>query len=107
MSGRSRSEPRPSWVARLLLALVGLYRSTAALRGPRCRFHPTCSAYAVEAITLHGAWRGSWLAIRRIARCHPFNPGGVDHVPGHVSAGPAGTHTASDDDGASSDVAVA
>lgn len=71
---------------RLLLAVVGAYRRTALVRQPRCRFHPTCSSYAHEAIELHGALRGSWLAVRRIGRCHPFHPGGVDHVPGHVDA---------------------
>jgi putative membrane protein insertion efficiency factor len=66
---------------RVLLGLIGLYRRTALARSPRCRFHPTCSAYAIEAIELHGSIKGSWLAVRRIGRCHPFNPGGVDYVP--------------------------
>ncbi|HEY6948828.1 MAG TPA: membrane protein insertion efficiency factor YidD [Gemmatimonadales bacterium] len=48
---------------------------------PACRFTPTCSQYALEAIRRHGAARGSWLAVRRLARCHPFNPGGFDAVP--------------------------
>lgn len=71
----------PSRLTRVLLRLVGLYRATAAIRAPRCRFHPTCSQYAVTALEDHGAARGTWLAVRRIARCHPFHPGGVDHVP--------------------------
>jgi putative membrane protein insertion efficiency factor len=68
--------------ARLLVVLVrGYRRFVSPLLGPRCRFAPTCSAYAVEAVTVHGAVRGSWLAVRRIARCHPFHPGGHDPVP--------------------------
>ncbi len=46
-----------------------------------CRYHPTCSVYAIEALEKHGAWRGSWLAARRIGRCHPFRAGGFDPVP--------------------------
>ena len=49
--------------------------------GQKCRFYPTCSNYALEALRVHGALRGSWLALRRVARCHPFHPGGVDFVP--------------------------
>ena len=49
--------------------------------GPRCRFYPTCSHYALEAIDVHGAWRGSALATRRVLRCHPWGEGGYDPVP--------------------------
>ena len=68
-------------LARLLLGLVHLYRLTAMVRTPRCRFLPSCSGYAVEALRVHGALRGTWLAIRRVGRCHPWNPGGIDPVP--------------------------
>ena len=68
--------------ARILSALVGVYRRfVSPLVGPHCRFHPTCSAYALEAIRVHGALRGSLLAIKRIGRCHPWSSGGVDQVP--------------------------
>jgi putative membrane protein insertion efficiency factor len=72
---------RPSLLARPLLLLVHLYRATAIVRTPRCRFLPTCSTYAVEALRTHGALRGTWLAIRRVGRCHPWNLGGFDPVP--------------------------
>ena len=49
--------------------------------GPRCRFHPSCSQYALDALDAHGTLRGTWLAIKRLARCHPFTPGGYDPVP--------------------------
>lgn len=98
------TDPRPSPAARLLLVLVGLYQRTALLRSPRCRFHPTCSSYALEAIARHGALRGSWLAVRRIGRCHPFHPGGVDHVPGHDEAH---LDTTTSPDAAPTDAAVA
>ncbi|HET8615002.1 MAG TPA: membrane protein insertion efficiency factor YidD [Actinomycetales bacterium] len=69
-------------MTRLLLLLVRGYQLfVSPLLGPRCRFYPSCSAYAVTALQTHGALRGTWLAIRRVGRCHPWNPGGVDHVP--------------------------
>ena len=74
--------PAPGLVARLLLTLIrGYQRWISPLLGPRCRFAPTCSAYAAEALRRHGAARGSLLAVRRLARCHPFHPGGHDPVP--------------------------
>ncbi len=73
---------RPQRFAAVLLALLRAYqRWVSPLFGPHCRFYPTCSAYAVIAISEHGAARGSWLAIRRLARCHPLHPGGIDLVP--------------------------
>jgi putative membrane protein insertion efficiency factor len=69
-------------VARAMIAVVqGYRRFVSPLLGPRCRFAPSCSAYAVEAIDRFGAARGGWLALRRVARCHPFHPGGHDPVP--------------------------
>ena len=66
----------------LLLGLLRLYQLyVSPLRPPTCRFYPSCSQYAVVAVTRHGALRGTWLAVRRLLRCHPWNPGGVDDVP--------------------------
>ncbi|RDV84574.1 membrane protein insertion efficiency factor YidD [Ammonifex thiophilus] len=66
----------------LLLAVIKFYQvAISPWLPPRCRFYPTCSAYAYEAIARYGAWRGTVLALRRLLRCHPFNPGGYDPVP--------------------------
>ena len=68
--------------ARLLALPVRLYRSTfSPLVGHSCRFQPTCSSYALEALERHGAIRGGWLTLRRLARCHPLGGAGYDPVP--------------------------
>jgi len=76
------AQARPSAAARVLMAVItGYRRFISPLLGQRCRFAPSCSAYALEAVREQGALRGIWLAVRRIGRCHPFNPGGFDPVP--------------------------
>jgi putative membrane protein insertion efficiency factor len=76
-AGRKRSR-----AAAAVLGLIGAYqRLVSPVLGSRCRFHPTCSTYASEAIEQFGIARGGWLAARRIGRCHPFAEGGVDRVP--------------------------
>jgi len=72
---------RPSLLGRMVLGLLHVYQWTAMFRTPRCRFHPSCSSYAVTAVRHHGPGRGVWLAVRRLGRCHPWNPGGLDPVP--------------------------
>jgi len=72
----------PTWPARALLAALALYRATASrLLPPACRFLPSCSEYAQEAVRTHGAARGAWLALRRLLRCHPLGGHGCDPVP--------------------------
>ncbi len=75
----ARAETSP--IARVLVAAVRGYQRLRAGRPSPCRFYPSCSAYAVEALEVHGAVRGSWLALRRIGRCRPLGPHGIDLVP--------------------------
>lgn len=77
--------------ARLLLGAVRFYRARLSplKAAPTCRFTPSCSQYALEAIETHGAVKGGWLALRRVGRCHPLHPGGYDPVPPRRTASPA------------------
>ena len=66
----------------VLVVALRTYRACVSpFLGTHCRFHPTCSLYALEAVRRHGPWRGALLAMRRLSRCHPLHPGGVDPVP--------------------------
>ncbi|WP_432544795.1 membrane protein insertion efficiency factor YidD [Kineococcus sp. SYSU DK002] len=89
-AARARREPTPArpwwhpvrWPALVLVLLVRAYQLLVSpVLGPTCRFYPSCSAYAVEALRTRGAVVGTWLTVRRLLRCHPWNPGGVDPVP--------------------------
>ena len=92
---------RPNWKARILLGFIGAYQGVLSpLMVSPCKFHPTCSRYAAEAIRTHGARRGAWLALRRLGRCHPFGPGGFDPVPDRIDE--SESHPVSGADGARS-----
>ena len=65
----------------LVLLVRGYRRLVSPILPPACRFYPSCSAYAETALVRHGAAKGTWLAVRRLSRCHPFHPGGIDPVP--------------------------
>lgn len=82
-AGREVIKPKKiSLLAKLFLLPIYFYRyAISPLIGPRCRFSPSCSTYAVEAIKIHGAIKGGWLAIKRILRCNPLSEGGEDPVP--------------------------
>jgi putative membrane protein insertion efficiency factor len=69
-------------IKNILIGVIKLYQWTIGpVIGETCRFYPSCSHYGVEALKKHGALKGSWLTIKRICRCHPWNPGGIDPVP--------------------------
>jgi uncharacterized protein len=68
-----------AWV--LLVPILAYRRLISPMLPASCRYYPSCAAYAEESLRVHGPVRGSWLAVRRLARCHPWTPGGVDHVP--------------------------
>jgi putative membrane protein insertion efficiency factor len=77
----TRRRPRGLAAKMLLFPIIAYRRWISPALPARCRFYPSCSTYAVEAITTHGAVRGAWLTLRRLLRCHPFHPGGYDPVP--------------------------
>ena len=105
VAGQSPAAPSPadlspagrlSLAARAMaLAITGYRRFISPVMLPHCRFEPSCSAYALEAVQRHGALRGGWLAVRRLSRCHPFHRGGLDPVPDRVgrAAGRAASMT--------------
>jgi len=73
----------------LLILLIRMYQKVSRLTPPVCRFTPTCSEYAVQALQQHGVFKGGWLALCRIGRCHPWNPGGYDPVPALAGTKPS------------------
>lgn len=66
---------------RLIILLIKGYQKVSLFKKPSCRFYPSCSNYAIEAVEKYGVLKGGWLAFKRILRCHPFHPGGYDPVP--------------------------
>lgn len=82
----------------ILIGLLKAYRfAISPLYGQVCRYHPTCSAYALEAVTQYGGIKGSWLAVRRLGRCHPWAAGGYDPVPVKIATLPASSDPAASD----------
>lgn len=79
---RPQRRLRPYHPAWWVLAMIrGYRRFISPLLGRNCRYEPTCSAYAMEAVEIHGVAKGGWLAVKRVGRCHPFRAGGIDPVP--------------------------
>jgi uncharacterized protein len=85
--GSASSTDAPKWnkevdLKRIVISMLKLYQwILSPLVGPCCRFYPTCSNYMIEAVETHGLCRGAWLGVKRLLKCHPFYPGGVDSVP--------------------------
>ena len=77
--------------APMVALIVGYQRFISPMRPPTCRYYPSCSAYAVTALQRFGPVKGTWLAVKRLVRCHPWTPGGVDHVPPREPAAPTPT----------------
>ena len=83
VAGRTVQQRLNAFVAKAMVMAIRCYQLTlSVLIGRQCRFYPSCSHYAAEAIREHGPWRGAWMALRRIGRCHPWHEGGFDPVPG-------------------------
>lgn len=80
----------------LVLAVMRVWQLVPRIDQQRCRFYPSCSAYGITAVQRFGVVRGGWLALRRLGRCHPWNPGGVDHVPARLDGAAQARGTASD-----------
>lgn len=106
MTEQSTTSPRRrSPLALLVLAVVKVYRTLSAGTRPHCRYLPTCSGYAEEAVRTHGALSGGWMAIKRISRCHPWGGSGYDPVPGTRLSDAAEHGTDTDEHGTDADEA--
>ncbi|MFK7885525.1 MAG: membrane protein insertion efficiency factor YidD [Gammaproteobacteria bacterium] len=77
----------------LILSLIRFYQvAISPMFGPHCRYYPTCSSYAQQAVTEYGALRGGWMALKRLGRCHPWCEGGIDDVPARPNPADKGLH---------------